>query len=38
MTLQAIADELNMQGDTTRLGKNWNIVQISRVLERAEQK
>ena len=38
MTLQAIADELNTQGHTTRRGKRWNIVQVSRVLERAAQK
>jgi DNA invertase Pin-like site-specific DNA recombinase len=34
MTLQAIADELNTQGHTTRRGKPWNQVQVSRVLER----
>jgi hypothetical protein len=38
MTLQAIASELNTQGHTTRRGKPWNIVQVSRVLERAVQK
>ncbi len=38
MTLQAIADELNQQGHTTRRGRAWNAVQVSRVLERAEQK
>ena len=35
MTLQAIADEMNTQGHTTRRGKPWNAVQVSRVLERA---
>jgi DNA invertase Pin-like site-specific DNA recombinase len=36
LTLQAIADQLNGQGHTTRHGKPWNAVQVSRVLERAE--
>jgi DNA invertase Pin-like site-specific DNA recombinase len=36
LPLQAIADELNAQGHTTRRGKPWNPVQVSRVLERAE--
>ena len=35
VTLQAIADELNQQGHTTRRGKPWNAVQVSRILERA---
>ena len=35
-SLQAIADELNTQGHTTRRGKPWNPVQVSRVLERAK--
>jgi DNA invertase Pin-like site-specific DNA recombinase len=35
MSLHAIADELNVQGHTTRRGKSWNPVQVSRVLERA---
>ena len=35
MSLQAIADELNKQGHTTRRGKPWNPVQVARVLERA---
>ncbi len=33
--LQAIADELNEQGHTTRRGKAWNRMQVSRVLKRA---
>ena len=33
-TQQAIADELNRQGHTTRRGKPWNQVQIKRVLAR----
>ena len=33
--LQAIADELNNQGHTTRRGKPWNPMQVSRVLKRA---
>jgi DNA invertase Pin-like site-specific DNA recombinase len=36
-TLQAIADELNTQGHTTRRGRPWNPVQVARVLERAER-
>jgi DNA invertase Pin-like site-specific DNA recombinase len=35
-TLRTIADELNTQGHTTRRGKPWNQMQVSRVLERAE--
>lgn len=31
-TLQAIADRLNAQGQTTRRGRSWNPVQVSRVL------
>ena len=34
-SLQAIADELNAQGHTTRRGKEWNAMQVSRVVERA---
>ncbi len=34
-SLQSIADELNEQGHTTRRGKPWNRMQVSRVLERA---
>lgn len=34
MTQQAIADELNLQGHTTRRGKPWNQVQVKRVLDR----
>jgi hypothetical protein len=33
-SLQAIADELNQQGHTTRRGKPWNRMQVSRVLQR----
>jgi DNA invertase Pin-like site-specific DNA recombinase len=36
LPLQAIADELNGQGHTTRRGKPWNPVQVARVLERAK--
>jgi hypothetical protein len=36
LPLQAIADELNRQGHTTRRGKPWNPVQVARVLARAE--
>jgi DNA invertase Pin-like site-specific DNA recombinase len=35
-SLQAIADHLNAEGHTTRRGKLWNPVQVSRVLERAK--
>jgi hypothetical protein len=35
MALQAIADELNKRGHTTRRGRPWNPVQVSRVLESA---
>lgn len=38
MTLEGIAAELNAQGHTTRWGKSWNPVQISRVLKRFEGK
>lgn len=34
-SLQAIAVELNNQGHTTRRGKPWNPMQVSRVLKRA---
>lgn len=34
-SLQAIADELNEMGHTTRRGKPWNRMQVSRVLKRA---
>jgi DNA invertase Pin-like site-specific DNA recombinase len=34
LTLQAIADRLNAEGNTTRTGKAWNAMQVSRVLER----
>lgn len=37
MTLQAIADHLNNQGHTTRRGKPWGPMQVSRVLKRANQ-
>ena len=36
-SLQAIAAKLNAEGHTTRRGKPWNPVQVSRVLERAEE-
>jgi DNA invertase Pin-like site-specific DNA recombinase len=36
LSLQAIAEELNKQGHTTRRGKPWNPVQVARVLERAQ--
>jgi hypothetical protein len=36
LSLAAIADELNTQGHTTRRGKPWNAVQVSRVLVRAK--
>ena len=36
LSLQAIADELNTQGHTTRNGRSWNPVQVSRVLELAQ--
>jgi DNA invertase Pin-like site-specific DNA recombinase len=35
LSLQGIAAELNKQGHTTRRGKPWNAVQVSRVLDRA---
>jgi DNA invertase Pin-like site-specific DNA recombinase len=35
MALQAIADRLNAEGHTTRRGRPWNPVQVSRVLDRA---
>lgn len=35
-TLQGIAEELNKEGHTTRRGKPWNQMQVSRVLERVE--
>jgi len=35
LSLQAIAKRLNEDGQTTRRGKPWNAVQVSRVLERA---
>jgi len=34
MTLQAIADALNIQGQTTRRGCPWNTTQVLRVLRR----
>jgi DNA invertase Pin-like site-specific DNA recombinase len=34
-SLQTIADELNAQGHTTRRGKPWSAMQVSRVLKRA---
>jgi DNA invertase Pin-like site-specific DNA recombinase len=38
LSLRAIADKLNAEGHTTRRGKPWNAVQVSRVLERAKEK
>ena len=35
LSLAAIAPRLNDMGHTTRRGKSWNAVQVSRVLERA---
>ena len=35
-TLAGIAEKLNAEGHTTRRGKPWNPVQVSRVLDRAE--
>ena len=37
LSLQAIAAELNTQGQTTRKGKPWNPVQVARVLATARQ-
>ncbi len=34
LSLRAIADWLNVEGQTTRRGRPWNPVQDSRVLER----
>ncbi|MBC8876080.1 MAG: recombinase family protein, partial [Planctomycetes bacterium] len=34
-SFQAIADELNRQGHTTRRGSAWNPMQVRRVLKRA---
>jgi hypothetical protein len=36
LSLRAIAERLNAEGHTTRRGKPWNPVQVTRVLERAE--
>jgi DNA invertase Pin-like site-specific DNA recombinase len=36
LSLRAIADKLNAEGHTTRRGKPWNPVQVSRVLARLE--
>jgi DNA invertase Pin-like site-specific DNA recombinase len=36
MSLQGIADRLNADGHTTRRGRPWNPVQVSRVLDRDE--
>jgi DNA invertase Pin-like site-specific DNA recombinase len=35
LSLRAIADRLNQDGQTTRRGRPWNQVQVSRVLERS---
>lgn len=37
LTQNAIADELNHQGHTTRRGKPWNQVQVLRILKRCSQ-
>jgi DNA invertase Pin-like site-specific DNA recombinase len=34
LTLQAISDRLNSEGHTTRRGRDWNRVQVKRVLDR----
>jgi DNA invertase Pin-like site-specific DNA recombinase len=36
LSLRAIAERLNADGHTTRRGRPWNPVQVSRVLEHAE--
>jgi DNA invertase Pin-like site-specific DNA recombinase len=36
LSLAAIAEKLNNEGHTTRRGRPWNPVQVSRVLERAK--
>lgn len=38
LSLAAIAAKLNERGQTTRRGRPWNPVQVSRVLERASDK
>jgi DNA invertase Pin-like site-specific DNA recombinase len=38
LSLQAVAQELNRQGHTTRRGKPWNPVQVARVLVRTKVK
>lgn len=35
LSLRAIAEDLNVQGHTTRRGRRWNPVQVSRLLARA---
>jgi DNA invertase Pin-like site-specific DNA recombinase len=37
LTLEGIAERLNQQGHTTRRGRAWNPVQVSRVLERSKE-
>jgi DNA invertase Pin-like site-specific DNA recombinase len=37
LTMQAIADELNARGRTTRRGTPWSATQVKRVLDRANQ-
>jgi DNA invertase Pin-like site-specific DNA recombinase len=37
ITLEGIAERLNQQGHTTRRGRPWNPVQVSRVLERSKE-
>jgi hypothetical protein len=34
LTLQAIAEKLNLEGHTTRRGRPWSPVQVSRILDR----
>jgi hypothetical protein len=36
LSLRAIAARLNAEGHTTRRGRLWNPVQVTRVLERTE--
>jgi hypothetical protein len=38
LSLREIAARLNAEGHTTRRGKPWNAVQVSRVLDRAAAK
>jgi hypothetical protein len=36
LSLRAITARLNAEGHTTRRGRSWNPVQVTRVLERTE--